>query len=158
MWINAGIAPQVEQRVQFDRTLCSTKRSPRIHRQTQIDRSRIELINRCVQIDNERLVDIKQPRNPNQMLSVVVIDLPRTRRIRIGQRNARQLRTSKSHVVQTLGLCTKIDLDVAKRLSISQLRKNHCEELIQAGEVFDLVIAHDARRRNAEKLSLADAS
>ena len=134
-------APQVEKRMQFDRTLGSTKRCPRVHRQAQIDRSRIERINRCVQIDTERLVDIKRPRNPNQMLSIVGINLPRPRSVRIGQSIARQRRTTKSHVVQTLGLCTKIDLDVAKRLSISQLRKSHCEELIQAGEVLDLVIA-----------------
>lgn len=134
-------APQIEQRVEFDRALGSTKRCPRIHRQAQIDRCRIEGVDRSIQIDTQRLVDIERSRNPNQMLSIVGIDLPRPRRVRIGQRIARQRRTTKSHVVKTLGLCAKIDFDVAKRLPISQLRKSHCEELIQAGEVFDLVIA-----------------
>ena len=134
-------APQVEQRMQFDRTLGSTKQCPRIHRQAQIDRSRIERINRSIQIDTQRLVGIQRSCNPNQMLSIVGINLPRPRRVRIGQSVARQRRTTKSHVVQTLGLRAKIDFDIAKRFSISQLRKSHCEELIQAGKVFDLVIA-----------------
>lgn len=123
-------ALQVEKRMGFDRTLCSTKRCPRIHRQAQIDRGRIERINRCVQIDAERLVDIKRPRNPNQILSVIGIDLPRTRRIRIGQRFARKRRTTKSHVVQMLGLSAQIDFDLATRLPICQLNKGHRVELI----------------------------
>ena len=92
-------ALQVEQPIEFHRTRCSTKRYPRINRQAQIVRGRIKHTNCCVQIDTERLVGTKRPRNPNQMLSVIGIDLPRTRRIRIGQRIARKRRTSKSHVV-----------------------------------------------------------
>ncbi len=134
-------APQVEQRMEFDRTLGSTKRCPRIHRQAQIDRCRIEGVDRSIQIDTQRLVDIQRSRNPNQMLSIVGIDLPRPRRVRIGKRIARQRRTSKSHVVKTLGLCAQIDFDIAKRLPICQLSKGHREELIQASKVLDLVIA-----------------
>ena len=134
-------APQIEQRMEFDRTLGSTKRCPRIHRQAQIDRCGIEGVDRCIQIDTQRLVDIQRSRNPNQMLSLVGINLPRPRRVRIGQSIARQRRTSKSHVVQTLGLCTQIDFDIAKRLPICQLSKGHREELIQACKVLDRVIA-----------------
>lgn len=134
-------ALQVQQRVQFDRALGSTKWRPRINRQTQIDCGHVERIIRSVQIDTQKLVDIKWPRNSSdQMLSIFSIDLPRTRRISIGKRIARRVRETKSHVMQTLDLFTKIDCDIAKRLSISQLCKRHCEELIQAGEVFDLVI------------------
>jgi hypothetical protein len=133
-------ALQVEQPMEFDRTLCSTKRYPRINRQAQIVRGRIKHTNRCVQIDTERLVGTKRPRNPNQMLSVIGIDLPWTRRIRIGQRIARKRRASKSHVVQMLSLSAQIDFDIAKRLPICQLNKAHREELKQACGVFDLVI------------------
>ena len=134
-------AAQVQQCMQFDSALGSTKRCPQIHRQTQIDRGRIERIDSGVQIDTQRLVDIKLSRNANQMLCILVIDLPRTRRVRADQSIARKRGVTKSHVIRTLGLCTKIDFDIAKRLSLCQLRKSHCEELIQAGEVLDLVIA-----------------
>ena len=134
-------ATQIQQRMQFDRTLGPSKRRPWIHRQAQVDCGRIESVNRCIQIDAERFVDVKWSRNRDQMLGVIGINLPRSRRVRIGQRIARQRRTAKSHVIQTLGLCPKIDLDIAKRLSISQLSKGHREKLIQTSEVLDLVIA-----------------
>jgi hypothetical protein len=54
-------------------------------------------------------------------------------------------------VVQPARLRTQIDFDVAKGLSVGQLGKGHGEELIQAREVFDLVlsvvIGHTAAKR-----------
>jgi hypothetical protein len=44
-------------------------------------------------------------------------------------------------VVQPFGLGTQIDLDVAQRFAVGQLSKGHGEELIQTGEVLDLVFA-----------------
>jgi hypothetical protein len=44
-------------------------------------------------------------------------------------------------VIQPLGLGTQIDLDVAQRLAVGQLSKGHGQELVQAGEVLNLVIA-----------------
>jgi hypothetical protein len=75
------------------------------------------------------------------MLREVGIDLPRSRGVRIGQRIARNCVTTKSHVVQPARLRPQIDLDVAQRLPLGQLCKGHDEELIQTGEVLDLVLA-----------------
>jgi hypothetical protein len=97
-------APQVEQGMEFDRTLGSTKWCPRIHRRAQIDRCRIERVGRSIQIDTQRFVGKQRSRNPNQMLSIVGIDLSRPRSVRICQRIARQRRALKSHVVNTIGL------------------------------------------------------
>ena len=44
-------------------------------------------------------------------------------------------------MVKPGGLRSQIYFDIAQRLAISQLGKGHCQELIEAGEVFDLVIA-----------------
>ena len=66
------------------------------------------------------------------MTEFLIIKLPYIQRHR---------RASKSHVVQTLGLCAQIDFDIAKRLPICQLSKGHSEELIQACKVLDRVIA-----------------
>jgi hypothetical protein len=38
-------------------------------------------------------------------------------------------------------LCQQVDFDIALGLPVSQLRKGHGKELVQAREVFDLVVA-----------------
>jgi len=38
-------------------------------------------------------------------------------------------------------LRTQVDFDIAQGLPVSQLRKRHGKELVQAREVFDLVVA-----------------
>ena len=133
--------PQIQERMQFDRALGLAKRCPGIHREAKIDGGRIEGVDRRIQIDAQRLVEVKRPGNCNQMLSVVRINLPRSCRIGIGQGVARQSRATKSHVIKPLGLRTEIYLDIAKRLSVCQLRKRHRKELIQTSKVFDLVVA-----------------
>ena len=75
------------------------------------------------------------------MLREVGVDLPWTGGVRIGKRVARNRLTTKPHVVHPLGLRTQVDFDVAQGLPVGQLRKRHSKELIQAREVFDLVIA-----------------
>ena len=76
-----------------------------------------------------------------QMLRQIGIDLPRSCRVRIGQRVAGYCLAAKAQVIQPSSLGSKVDLDIAKRLSIRQLRKRHGEKLIQTREVLDLVIA-----------------
>ena len=83
------IAPQVEQRVQFDRCLGGAKRRPRKHRQTQIDRAGVEGVNRLVQIDAKGFVRVKLAGDSNQTLCEVGIDLPVPCGIGVGQSVAR---------------------------------------------------------------------
>jgi hypothetical protein len=47
---------------------------------------------------------------------------------------------AKAHVVQPIGLCPQIDFDIAQGLPVGQLRKRHGKELVQAREVFALVV------------------
>ena len=132
---------QIEQRMQFDCRFGGSKRRPRIHRQTQIDRCRVERIDRCVQVHAHRLVGIQRAGDRDQMLGEIGIDLPRTCGIRVRQRVARNRLAPKSHVIQAMRLRTQIDFDIAQRLPISQLSKRHGEELIEARKIFDLVFA-----------------
>ena len=132
---------QVEQRMQFDGCFGGSKRCPRIHRQTQIDSGGIEGIHRRIEIDAKRFAGIQRARHRNQVLRKIGVDLPGSRRVRIGQRIAGNRRTAKSHVVQPMGLGAQIDFDIAQRFPISQLCECHGEELIQTRKILDLVFA-----------------
>ena len=145
------IASQIQQGMQLDGSLGRAKRRPCKHRQAQVDGAGIEGVDRCIELHAKRLGGVQRPRNANQMLGEVGVDLPRTCGVRIGQRVARDRLAAKAHVVQPARLRTQIDFDVAKGLSVGQLGKGHGEELIQAREVFDLVlsvvIGHTAAKR-----------
>jgi len=134
-------AAQIEQGMQFDSRFVRAKRRPGVNRQTQIDRRGIEGVNRGIQIDRQRIFCIKRPRHGDQMLGEVGVDLPRPCGVGIGQGIARDGLATQSHVVEPLGLCAQIDLDIAQGFSVGQLGKRHGQKLIHAGEVLDLVIA-----------------
>jgi hypothetical protein len=135
------IAPQIQKRVQAYRCLGTAKRCPRKHRKTQIDGRRIEGIHGGIQFDGQWLAGVQRARNADEMLSQIGIDLPRACHVRVGQRVARNRGAAKAHVIQALALSAQIDLDIAQRLSVGQLREGHSEELIQAGEVLDFEVA-----------------
>lgn len=134
-------APEIEQRVQFDGGLVLTKRCPRIHRQTQLDSRRIECVHGGIQIDGQRFVGVERSSNPDQVLRKVGIDLPGSRGVRIGQRVARHRAAPQTQVIKPARVCSQIQFDIAQRLPVSQLRKQHHEKLIETREVFDLVVA-----------------
>ena len=134
-------AAQIEQGMQFDCRFVRAKRRPGVNRQTQIDRRGIEGVDRGIQIDRQRILGIQRPRHGDQMLGEVGVDLPRPCGVGIGQGIARDGLATQSHVVEPLGLCAQIDLDIAQGFSVGQLGKSHGQKLIHAGEVLDLVIA-----------------
>ena len=134
-------AAQVQQGVQFDSRLVGAKRCPRINRQAQVYRRGIEGVDGCIQVDRHWVLGIQRARHGDQVLREVGVDLPRPSCIGIGQGVARNSLAAQPHVIQPLGLCTQIDLDVAQRLAVGQLSKGHRQELIHAGELLDLVIA-----------------
>ena len=129
----------VQQRVQLDGRLGLAKRCPREHRQTKVDSAGVEGIDRCVEFHSKRFLSIQGSCHTNQVLREVCIDLPWSRGVRIGKRIARNRLAAKAHVVKLTRRRSQVDLDVAERLSGSQLGKGHCKELVQAREVFDIV-------------------
>ncbi len=106
------VAPQIEQRVQFDGGLGLTKRRPVKDRQAQIDGGRIQCVNRLFDFDAKRFVQIKRAGNANQTLREIGINAPVSDRIRIGQGVARY-RTAKAHVVELGRLTPQAGFDVA---------------------------------------------
>lgn len=134
-------AAQVQQGVQFDSRLVRAKRCPRINRQAQVYRRGIEGVDGCIQVDRHRLFGVQRARHGDQVLRKVGVDLPRPGCIGVGQSVARNGLAAQTHVIQTLGLSTQIDLDVAQRLAVGQLSKGHGQELVHASEILDLVIA-----------------
>jgi hypothetical protein len=81
-------AAQVQQGVEFDGRLVRTKRCPWVDRQTQIDRGGVEGVDRCVQLDCQRVLRIQRSRHCNQVLRQVGVDLLGPSGVRIGQRVA----------------------------------------------------------------------
>lgn len=132
-----NIAAQVEQRMQLDRCLGRTKRSPRKYRQTQIDGGRIQCVDRFRKIDCKRFVHVKRSGNPDQALRKIGIDAPISNGIGIGQRIARH-RAAKAHVVELGRLTAQTGFDVPQTLAIGQLREHQAQKLVETGEVFDL--------------------
>jgi len=143
------VAAQVEQRMQLDRCFCRAKRSPRKHRQTQIDGGRIQCVDRLGKIDAKRFVHIKRSSYSDQALCEVGIDAPVSNRIRIGQRVARN-RAAKAHMVELGGLTAQAGFDVSQTLAVSQLRERHTHKLVETREVFDLVFSAVTRDTSAE--------
>ena len=87
------------------------------------------------------LRSVQGPRQANQVLGEVGIDLPRACGIRIGQRIARNRLATKPHVVQPTSLSPQIDLDLTQGFAVGQLGECHGEELIQTRAVLDLVLS-----------------
>jgi len=144
-----NIATQIEQRMQLDRCFGRTKRSPRKNRQTQIDRSRIQCVDRLRKIDTKWFVHVKWSSDSNQTLSEVGVDSPISNRIGVGQRVSRH-RTAKAHVVELGGLTSQTGFDVAQTLAISQLRKCHAKKLVETSKVFDFVLSVVSSDTSAE--------
>lgn len=134
------VASQVQQRVQLDGRLGRSKRRPCKHRQAQVYGAGVECVDRRIELHSKRLRGVQRSCHTNQVLREGGIDLPRACGVRIGQRIARNRLATKPHVIQPPSLRTQIDFDVAQRLSVGQLSEGHGEELIQAREVFDLVL------------------
>ena len=144
------VSMQIQEGVHLHRSLGCAKRSPRINRQAKVYRRRVEGVNSRIQIDSQRVLSIKGSGDSNQVLRKVCVDLPRAICVCIGKSVSRYLSTSKSHVVKPGGLRSQIHFDIAQRLAISQLRKGHGKELIEASKVFDLVMTPVFRNASRE--------
>jgi hypothetical protein len=144
------VSMQIQEGVHLHSSLGCAKRSPRINRQAKVYRRRVEGVNSRIQIDRQRVLSIKGSGDSNQVLRKVCVDLPRAICVCIGKSVSRYLATSKSHVVKPGHLRSQIHFDIAQRLAISQLRKGHGKELIEASKVFDLVMTPVFRNASRE--------
>jgi hypothetical protein len=108
--------------------------------QAQIDHSRVQCIDRCLQIDAKVVVDVEIARYSDQCMGKVGIYAPVADLVRIRQRVSCDP-TANAHVVEPCSGGTQTRFDVAQTLSIRELRESHAKKLIPAGEPLKFVIA-----------------
>ena len=147
------VAAQIEQGVQLDRRFGRTEWCPRKHRQAQIDRRRIQRVDRLLQIDTKGFVDIEWPRDADEALREIGVDAPVAHHIR--ERIACD-RRANPEVVQLRALGAQTRLDVAQALPKGQLRERHAQKLIQTGErlnlAFPAIPRHTSTKRRQRKV------
>jgi hypothetical protein len=118
------IATQIEQLVNLHRRLGGSKRRPRKQRERQVDRGGVQRVRGVGQIDAKGFVDIQLSGNADQALREVGVDPPVARRVRVGQRMARDL-PADTHVVELLGLRAQTGIDVPQTLAKRELGERH---------------------------------
>jgi hypothetical protein len=156
MWMKAGMLPRRSSSVcSLTAALVERNGAHGKHRQAQIDSSRIQRVDRLLQIDTKGFVDIERPRDADEALREIGVDAPVAHRIRIGERIACD-RRANPEVVQLRVLGAQIRLDVAQALPKSQLRERHAQKLIQTGERLDLAFPaiprHTSTKRRQRKV------
>jgi len=144
------VATQVQQRVQFHRRFCGTKRRPWKHRQAQVDGTGIERVDRLFQVDPKGFVGIQPAGDSDQRLGQGRIDTPVAHRIRVGQGVARHA-AADTQVIKLGTLSAQTRFDVPQALPISKLRKGHAQVLIEARERFDFVLAPVTHHTTAKR-------
>jgi len=131
---------QIQEGVEFDRTLAFSEFRPREQSQTQIDGRRIQGINRLIQFDTKGVVHIKFPGLGDENLSEIGINMPISGLIGVGEGIAGDL-PSNTQVIQSGLGCAQTGLNISQAFPIGQLGKCHTEILVPAGEADYLVIA-----------------
>src|SRR5690606_19793076 len=133
-------ATQIEQRVQLHRALSATKRCPGEQAQTQVDRGRVESVNRLFQFHGQRLLSVQLPGSLNQRLREVGIDPPVVSTTGVGQRAPRDAST-KPRVIQLGFQRAETGFDVAQAFAKGQLSERETEKLIATGETARTTVA-----------------
>jgi hypothetical protein len=116
------------------------KAGPREERQTEIDRRGIESVDRLFQIHAQGLARIKFARVSNENGREIGVDPPVAVLIGFGQCVARD-RPTNTDVIQLGFHGAQADFDVAQTGPVGQLGKGHTQELIEAREPADAVVA-----------------
>ena len=125
-----NIAPQIEQRMEFDCTFVFAKARPGKERQTQIDSRRIEGIDRMRQLDAKVVLGIELASCLDQPEGEVLVNAPVARLVGIGQ-GAASNSAANTQVIEPGGVRAQAGLDVAQTFPIGQLREGHAQELIE---------------------------
>jgi len=134
------VAAEVEQRMQLDGALATTKFGPREQAQAQVDGRGVERVDRLRQIDGQRFAGVQLPRATDQDLGEVGIDSPVVNAIGVGQGAPRDL-AAKPGVIQFRTQGPQARFDVPQALAIGELRESQAQPLIAARESATAAIA-----------------
>lgn len=127
------VPPQVEQGVQLDGPLATTKPCPRKQAQAQVDRGGIQRIDGLLQVHGQRIADVQVPRPFDQHLRKVCIDTPVVSPGGIGQRAPRDT-SAKARMIEFGAQRPQTGFDVAQTLAKRQLCERQTQKLIAARE------------------------
>ena len=144
-----NIAAQIEQRMQFDCCFVLSKWCPGKQGKTQVDRGRIEGIDRLVESHAEAVAGIQPSSGPNESLSQICPDAPVSLFVGFGQGVSRDV-AAQPCMVQFVLQCPEAGFDVAEAFPVGQLCKSHADKLVFATEATDSILAVVARNAPAE--------
>ena len=131
---------QVQQRVQFHRTLVPPEVRPREKRQAEVDRSGVEDIGDLFERDAEFLSCVHSPCRADQDMGEIGVDAPISGLVCIGQGRPGH-RPADSRMVKLRMKTPQARHDIPEAFSISQLGKGHAIELIEAEKSAESVIS-----------------
>ena len=133
-------ASQIEKGMELDGSFVLAENSPREKRQTQVDHGRIEGIDGVFEFHSQIFAGVKSAGLGDEDLGEVGIDAPIARFVGVGQGVSGDS-SAKPHVIEPTPHGSKAGLDIAETFAIRQLSEGQTEELIEAGETLDLVVA-----------------
>lgn len=134
------VPAEVEERVEFDRPLVLAEPGPREQRQAEVDRRRVEGVHGGREVHPEGLGRVEGLGNADEGLGKVGIDPPVARLVGIRERAARHP-APDAHVVEPGLHRAETRLDVAEALPVGPLGEGQTQELVEAREAADLVLA-----------------
>jgi hypothetical protein len=130
---------QVEERMELDSAFPLAEKGPGEKREAQVDRGRIESVNRVLEIQSEIFVLIESTGFGDEDSGEVGEDSPVARFVGMGQIVARDV-AANAHVVEPVFHGSQTGYDIAKAFPVGQLGESQAEELVEAREGFDFVI------------------
>ena len=134
-------ATQVQQGMQFDGRLRSTKRCPLEKAQTQIDGRGVQGIYRVLEIEPNQIgIAVELACSSNQHSRQIRPDAPIPRFVGVRQRRPMHAVT-QTHCIKLVGVGPKRRFDVAQALAPGQLRKRHHAKLFRATHAANAGVA-----------------
>jgi hypothetical protein len=135
-----NLAPQIEQRVQFQSVLRGTEVGPGKQCHAQVDGSGVEGIDGVGQVEPQVFVAVQPSRFYNQRLREITVDTPVAGLIGIGQRAARNL-AADAEMIELALLGAQAGDDVAQTFAVAQLREHHCKKMVPARKTSYPIVA-----------------
>jgi len=144
---------QIQERVQFDRALGGAKARRREEAQAEVDRGRVQGVDRLRQPDSDRVSRIKPPGSRDQSLGQIGVNAPVAVAVGVGQSAVRPAR-AKTQMIELVLARVKTGLNVRQAFTRSELGERHSQELVPAREMTGLVLALKTRHTAAELLGM----
>ena len=140
---------QIEKGVKLNGCLVLTEKSPGEERQTEVNRGRVEGVNRVLEFESEVFIGIKVTGLGDEDLGEIRVDAPIASFVGMGQVVPGDV-SPDPHVIEPALHRSQAGLDVAETLSIRELSKGQAEKLIQTEKTFEFIISAITANASAE--------